>query len=90
MVKFGRCVDCKHHQYYAHTIHPAVCDVLYKKTFTKTDVTEAKTSADSDAEELEEDDCRETKDLKSGINMVMVKNKLQVTLRAIWFQMQLM
>ena len=33
MVKFGCCVDCEHQLCYAHTIHLAACDVLYKQTF---------------------------------------------------------
>ena len=31
MVKFGRCSDCEHQLYYAHVMHLAVCDVMYKK-----------------------------------------------------------
>ena len=30
MVIFGRCVDCEHKLCYAHAMHLAVCDVLYK------------------------------------------------------------
>ena len=46
MAKFGRCVDCEHQQCYAHAIHLAVCDVLYKKqTFHEIDVTERESSA---------------------------------------------
>ena len=61
MVKFGRCVDCEHHQCYELALHLEVCDVLYKKQiFHETDVTERVSSAETDAEELEEDDCQET------------------------------
>ena len=39
--------------------HLAVCDVLYKKlTFHETDVTERVSLAETDAEELEENDCQ--------------------------------
>ena len=31
MAKFGQCVDCEHQLRYAHAMHLAVCDVLYKK-----------------------------------------------------------
>ena len=58
VVKFGRCVDCEHQLCYSHAVHLAVCDVLYKKqTFHKTDDAERESSAKTDAEELEEDDC---------------------------------
>ena len=41
----------------------AVCDVLYKKqTFHEADATESESSAETDAEELEEDICQETED----------------------------
>ena len=61
MEKLGRCVDCEHQLCYAHTIHLAVCYVLYKKqTSHEIDVTESESSAKTDAEELEEDDCQET------------------------------
>ena len=57
MVKFGWCVDCEHKLCYAHAMHLAVCDVLYKKqTSHETDVTERESSAEADVEELEEDD----------------------------------
>ena len=76
MVKFGRCVDCEHQLCYAHAIHLAVCDVLYKKqTFHETYVTERESCAETDAEELEEDDCRETEDLRSGINIEHGQNE---------------
>ena len=49
-------------------IYLAVCDVLYKKlTFHETDATESETSAETEAEELEEDDCQETEDLRSCV-----------------------
>ena len=44
----------------AHAIHPAVSDVLYKQTFRDTNVTETEISAETDAEELQENDCHET------------------------------
>ena len=49
-------------------------------------------SAETDVDELEEDECQETEDLRSGINMNMVRmeNKPQVTSGAIRLQMQLM
>lgn len=34
MVKFGKLIDCEHQLCFAHGIHLAVCDVLYKKTDT--------------------------------------------------------
>ena len=78
MVKFGRCVDCEHQLCYAHAIHLAVCDVLYKKqAFHETNVTEVESSAETDAEELEEDDCQETEDLRSGINIEHGQNEEQ-------------
>ena len=70
MVKFGRCVDCRHQLCYAHAIHLAVCEFLYKKQRChETDATERDSSAEIDAEELEEDDCQETEDLRSGKNI---------------------
>ena len=54
--------------------HLAVCDVSYKKqTFHDTDVTARVSRAETDAEELEEDDCQETVDLRSGINIEHVQ-----------------
>ena len=56
-------------------MHLAVCDVLHKKqTFHETDVTERESSVDTDAEELEEDDCQETED---GINIEHGQNEEQ-------------
>ena len=70
MVTFGRCDDCDHQLSDAHAIHLAVCDALYKKQiFHETDVTERESSAEADAEELEEDDCQETEHLRSGLNI---------------------
>ena len=61
MVRFGWSVHCEHQLCCA--MHLAVCDVLYKKqTFHETDVTKTETSAETYAEELEEDDCQETED----------------------------
>ena len=58
MVKFGRYVDCKHKLCYAHAIYHAVSYVLYKKQiFHETDVTEIESSAETDAEEIQKDDC---------------------------------
>ena len=34
LVKFGKIIDCDHQLCYAHGIHLAVCDVLYRKTDT--------------------------------------------------------
>ena len=46
MVKFEWCVDCKHQLCYAHAIHQAVCDILYKKqTCYENDVTEVESGA---------------------------------------------
>ena len=76
MVKYCRCVDCEHQLCYAHAIHLAVCAVLCKKqTIHETDVTERESSAETDAEELEEDDCQETEDLRSGINIEHGQNE---------------
>ena len=76
MVKFGQCVDCEHQLCYAHAIHIAVCDALYKKqTLNETDLTERKSSAKTDAEELEEDDFQETEHLRSGINIEHRQNE---------------
>ena len=70
MVKFGRCVDCEHKLCCAHAIHLAVCGVLYKmQTLHETDDTEMESSAETNTEELEKDDCQETEDLRSGINI---------------------
>ena len=78
MVKFGWCVDCEHQLCYAHAIHLAVCDVLCKKkTFSETDSTERESSAETDAEELEEDDCQETEDLRSSMNIEHGQNEDQ-------------
>ena len=58
MVKFGKEIDCEHQLCYAHGIHLAVCDVLYKKTntscafyFSDSEVGENKPGEDSDADE---------------------------------------
>ena len=75
MVTFGRCADCEHRLCYAHAIHLAACDAMYKKqTFHETDVTERESSAKTDAEELEEDECH---DLRSGINIEHGQNEEQ-------------
>ena len=74
MVKFGWCDDCEHQLCYA----PAVCDILYKRQkFHETDVTERVSRAKTDAEELEEDDCQETEDLRTGINIEHGQNEEQ-------------
>ena len=55
-----------------------MCDVLSKKqTFNETDVAEMASSAETDAEELEETDCQETEDLRSGINIEHGQNEEQ-------------
>ena len=78
MVKFGRCVDCEHQLHYANAMRLVVYDVLYKKqTFYENDVIERMSSAKADAEELEEDDCQETKDLRSDINIEHGQNEEQ-------------
>ena len=78
MVKCGRCVDREHQLCYAHAMHLAVCDVLCRKhTYHETDVTKRKSSAKTDAEELEEDDCQKTEDLRSGINIEHGQNEEQ-------------
>ena len=80
MVKFGQCVDCEHQLCFGHATHLAVYDVLYKKqTFHETDITERELNAKDDTEEIEEDDCQETEDLRSGINIEHAKNKEQAT-----------
>ena len=77
VVKFGRCVDCEHQLCYAHGIHLAVCDALYKKqTFHENDETEMESNAETYAEELE-DDCHETEDLTSGMNIEHGQNEEQ-------------
>ena len=54
----------------------AVCDVLYKKqTFHEIDATERESSAKTYAEELEEDDCQETEDLRCDINIEHGQNE---------------
>ena len=59
-------------------MHLAVYDVLCEKqTFHETDVAEMESSAKTDAEELEEDDCPETEDLRSGINIEHGQNDEQ-------------
>ena len=59
-------------------MHLSVCDVLYKnKTFHETDVTERKSSAKTDTKELEEDDCQETEELRSAINIEHGQNEEQ-------------
>ena len=61
-----------------YCIYLAVCDVLYKKqTFHETDVIERESSAKTDAEELEEDDCQETENLRSGVNIEHGQNEEQ-------------
>ena len=76
MVIFGWCVDCEHQLCYAHAIHLAVCDILYKRQiFHETDITERESSAKTDAEELEEDDCQKTEDLRCDINIEHGQNE---------------
>ena len=59
-------------------MHLAVCGALYKKQiFHETDVTERGSSADTDAEELEEYDCQETEDFRSDINIEHGQNEEQ-------------
>ena len=59
-------------------MHFAVCDVSYKKqTLHESDATERESSVKTDAEELEEDDCQETEDLRSGINIEHIQNEEQ-------------
>ena len=67
-VIFGWCVDCEHQLCYAHAMHLAVYDALYRKqTFHEADV----------ADVLEENDCQETDDLRSGINIEHDQNEEQ-------------
>lgn len=49
MVKVGRLINCEHHLCYAHGIHLAVCDVLYKKTSGS--VSDMNMNEDSESEE---------------------------------------
>ena len=78
MAKLGRCVDCEHQLCHAHATHYNVCDALYKKqTFHETDVTEMESSAKTVADELEEDNCQEREDLRSGINIEHGQNDEQ-------------
>ena len=66
MVKFGRIIECEHQLCFAHAIHLAVCDVLYKKqTDSEVDVTDR--HACSEAEEFEDHEGQETEDLNSAI-----------------------
>ena len=50
MVKFGKIIDCDHKLCYAHGIHLAVGDVLYRKTDT---VVEAPSAVGENANEDE-------------------------------------
>ena len=77
MAKFGQCIDCEHQLCYAHAVHLAVCYILYKQIIHETVATESESSAETDAEELEEDDCQETEDLRSGINIEHGQNEDQ-------------
>ena len=52
MIKFEKIIGCASHMCYAHAIHLAVCDVLYKK---RVDWTES-------ANEFEEDDIHESEE----------------------------
>ena len=52
MIKFEKIIGCASHMCYAHAIHLAVCDVLYKK---RADLIES-------ANEFEEDDSHESKE----------------------------
>ena len=53
-----------------------MCDALYKnQTFHETDATEKESSAKTDAEEIKEDDCQETEDLRYGINIEHRQNE---------------
>ena len=50
MVKFGKIIDCDQQLCYAHGIHLAVCDVLYRKMDT---VVEAPSAVSENANENE-------------------------------------
>ena len=51
-------------------MHHAVCDASSKKqTFHETDITERESISETGAEELEENECQEIEDLRSGINI---------------------
>ena len=51
---------------------------FYKRsTFHESDITERESSVKTDAEELEEDDCQETEDLRSGISIEHGLNEVQ-------------
>ena len=59
-------------------MHVAVCDVLSKKlTFHEPNVTERESSDETVADKLEEDDCQETEDLRSDINIEHGQNDEQ-------------
>lgn len=59
MVKFGKLVECEHQLCYAHGIHLAVCDVLYKKQKPSTSL----------AVPLEETETEDEEDFNHGIDI---------------------
>ena len=57
-------------------MHLYVCNVSYKKQiFHEIDVTEREPSAETDAEDLEEDDCQQTENLRSGMHIEHGQNE---------------
>lgn len=68
MVKFGRIIDCDHQLCYAHGIHLAVCDVLYRKTDT---VVEAPAAVGENVTEVEDcDEFGDEGDLSTPLELV--------------------
>ena len=68
MVKFGKIIDCDHQLCYAHGIHIAVCDVLYRKMDT---IVEAPSAVGENANEDEVcDEFGDEGDLTKSLEMV--------------------
>ena len=59
MKKFGRLIPCEHNLCYAHTIHLAVCDVLYKKKSSETDESQDEDTITEDNDDFELDENKE-------------------------------
>lgn len=51
MVKLGKLINCEYHLCYAHGMHLAVCDVLYKNKKTSGSVSDMNMNEDSESEE---------------------------------------
>lgn len=77
MVKVGKLIDAEHQLCFAHGIHLAVCDTLYRKTTiqiesSSSEATNIENMSDIDDEDLENLDC-----LISGFTVISQSDQIQ-------------